>query len=95
MSVCVFLDCNEDISEIFANKVIYTYNTYLYLHYLGTNTLEETIYTLFLYASIELYSLLYTLECTYTLLMYTVGGSFRPVCGTPMSVSVHPIFNGV
>ena len=74
----------------------FTPTTYLYLHSLGIiHTLEETIHTLFLYAWLKLYSILYTLEGTYTPLLYTLGDSFRPVCGTPMMYAVHPIFNCV
>ena len=96
--VCNFFDCNEGISVDILIFVIYTYHTttYLYLHSLGTNhTLEETLYTLFLCAWVELYSFLYTLEGTYTPLLYTLGGSFRPVCGTPMRVCCTPHFNCV
>ena len=56
MSVCFLLDCNEDIFKIFTNithyvELIYTYHIPLFV-FLGTiHTLEETIYTLFLYDS--------------------------------------------
>ena len=57
------------------------------------HTLEDT-YTLFLYAKLELHSFLYTLKGTYMYIpfLYTLRGSFRPACGTPMSVCCTPHF---
>ena len=80
--------------KIFANithyfELIYTYcaTTFLYLRCLGTiHNLEATMFSFFLYVCVELYSILYTLEGTYTPLLYILGVIFRPACGIPMSV---------